>query len=137
PLVASLKGPETKMSASIPESHIKIYDSEKEIKEKIKKAYCPPGEIKDNPIIQIARYIIFPIKKKIKIERKPEYGGDIEYEEYKDLENDYVNKKLHPTDLKEEVSKNLIEIFSKARKYFEKNQDELKSLGKEFMAAVV
>src|SRR3989338_6738587 len=41
PLVASLKGPGTKMSASIPESNIRVYDSEQAIKEKISKAYCP------------------------------------------------------------------------------------------------
>ncbi len=133
PLVCSLRGPGTKMSASIPESHIKIYESEERIKEKISKAYCPYGEIKDNPIIQISQYIIFPVRKKLKIERDIKYGGDVEYESFEDLKKEYEEKKIHPKDLKESVSRELSDIFSKARKYFEKNTDILRELGQEFL----
>jgi tyrosyl-tRNA synthetase len=133
PLVCSLKGPGTKMSASIPESHIKIYESEESIKKKISAAYCPYGETKDNPVIQIAQFIVFPVKKKLKIEREAKYGGNVEYESFEDLKKDYEEKKIHPKDLKDAIAKELIDIFKNARKYFEKNTETLKELGQEFL----
>ncbi len=129
PLVSSLKGPGVKMSASIPDSTIKVYEKEESIKEKISKAYCPLGIAKDNPILQIAKYIVFPIKGKLKIERNPKFGGDILYNNYSVLERDFADKNLHPQDLKNTVSQELINIFSKVRKYFEKHQNLLKELG--------
>ena len=134
PLVASLKGPGTKMSASIQESHIKVYDSEEKIKNKMNKAYCPEGDIKENPVMQLCQFTIFPIKNKLKIERPAKFGGDIEFKSYKELEKTFMDKKLHPADLKQAVSNELIGIFKKAREYFEKNKDILKGLGEEFLA---
>ena len=133
PLIASLKGPGTKMSASIKESHIKIYDNEEDIKSKIKNAYCPEGVIAENPVLQLAKFIVFPVNKKIKITRDKKYGGDVLFKEYADLEKDFASKKLHPADLKMAVSSEVINIFSKARKYFEKNRDILKELGDNFI----
>jgi tyrosyl-tRNA synthetase len=132
PLVCSLKGPGTKMSASVPESSIKIYEREESIKKKISAAYCPPGDTKENPIIQITQYIIFPVKKKLKIERDIKYGGDVDYGSFDDLKKDYEEKKIHPKDLKDSVSKELLDIFHNARKYFEKNEAMLRALGPEF-----
>src|SRR3990167_2028360 len=58
PLVVSLKGPGVKMSASIPETCIKVYESEETIRDKINKAYCPSGISKDNPVLQLTKYVI-------------------------------------------------------------------------------
>src|SRR3989344_5866245 len=60
PLVVSLKGPGVKMSASMPETCIKVYESEETIRDKINKAYCPSGISKDNPVLQLTKYVIFP-----------------------------------------------------------------------------
>lgn len=132
PLIASLKGTESKMSASIPDSHIKVYDSEEQIKSKISKAYCLAGE-PNNGVMHITKFVIFTMKDKFKIERPEKFGGDIVYDNYNMLEEAFVNKQLHPADLKKAVSRELIEIFSKARKYFEKHQDMLKELGEGFV----
>ncbi len=132
PLISSLKGPEEKMSASIPDSHIKIYDSEEQIKNKISKAYCLVGD-SNNGVMHITKFVVFTLKDKLKIERPEKFGGDIIFENYEQLENAFVNKQLHPADLKKAVSRELIEIFSKSRKYFEKHQDMLKELGEGFV----
>ncbi len=132
PLVVSLKGPGVKMSASIPESSIKVYEDETSIKNKISKAYCPQGIVQDNPILQLAKYIVFPVSGKLKIDRNKKFGGDILYNNYNLLENDFAEKNLHPQDLKNSISTELTNIFSKARKYFEKHQDILKDLGENF-----
>src|SRR3989344_394819 len=60
PLITSLKGPGEKMSKSISGSGISVIDSYDEIKSTLKGAYCPEKEIKENPILQIAKLIIFP-----------------------------------------------------------------------------
>ncbi len=133
PLVMGLKGPGVKMSASIPETSLKVYESEESIKEKIKKAYCPEGIVKDNPILQLCKYVVFPIKDKIKIERDEKYGGDLKFQFYNVLEHKFKEKEIHPLDLKNALTKNLIEIFSNSRKCFEKNKDILKELGDEFL----
>ncbi|MDD5499693.1 MAG: tyrosine--tRNA ligase, partial [Candidatus Nanoarchaeia archaeon] len=133
PLIQSLKGPGVKMSSSMPETIIKIYDSEKSVTDKIKGAYCPEGEAKDNPILQLCERLIFPIKGKMLIERPLKFGGDIEFNDYKELENNFKKKTLHPLDLKNALTKELINIFKPARAYFEKHIDELKELGNQFM----
>lgn len=133
PLVVSLKGPGVKMSASIPESSIKVYESEKSIHEKLRNAYCPLGIVQDNPVLQLAKYIVFPVHGKLKIERDKKFGSDFVYNEYSELEKDFVAKSLHPLDLKAAIGKELTETFVKVRKYFEKNPDALQSMGQTFL----
>ena len=69
----------------------------------------------------------------MKIERKEKFGGDREYITYEELQRDFVNKKLHPLDLKNSTINNLIEIFKNTRTFFDSNQDMLKELGGEFL----
>jgi len=134
PLIASIKGPGTKMSASLPETHIKIYDSVEKLKEKINKAYCPAGEIKDNPLIQICQFLIFPIRGKLKVERERKYGGTLVFNSFDQLKESFEKKELHPADLKLALIKELASLFKKARVYFEKHKDMLEELGKEFLS---
>ncbi len=133
PLVASLKGPGTKMSASEPGSHIKVYDSEQDIAAKVKGAYCPHGVVEENPIIQLCQYLIFPVKGGMKIEREKKFGGDITFDSFESLKNAFTGKELHPADLKDAVARELIGIFSRVRKYYEKRRDMLKELGENFL----
>ncbi len=133
PLVSSLLGPGTKMSSSIPNSHIKVYDSEESIKKKINGAYCPDGVAQDNPILQMVNFIVFPVDGRFRVSRPEKFGGDIEFNSYPELEKTYTDRKLHPMDLKNAVSEYLIERLKPAREYFEKHRDILESLGPEFL----
>jgi len=117
PLISSLKGP-GKMSSSDPSSLISIRDSEEEINKKIKKAHCPEGVAKDNPILQISQLIIFPRIKEFKVERDSKFGGDLIFKDYNELEKAFVKKDLHPMDLKNSLSKYLIDIINPIRKAF-------------------
>ncbi|PIO08521.1 tyrosine--tRNA ligase [Candidatus Pacearchaeota archaeon CG10_big_fil_rev_8_21_14_0_10_34_12] len=118
-LIPSLKGPEQgKMSSSIKESMISITDSDVEIKNKINKSYCLEGEINENPILSIAKLIIFPRKKDFEISRDKKFGGNVVFENYEDLENSFKMEKIHPLDLKNSVSKYLQEIIGEIRKNF-------------------
>jgi tyrosyl-tRNA synthetase len=110
-----------KMSKSKPETAIFIHDSEEEIKQKINKAYCPLEE-ENNPILEIAKYIIFRKFESFEVKRKKEYGGNLEFQNYEELRNAYLSKKLHPLDLKNAVAEYVNIIIEPIREHFEKNE---------------
>lgn len=112
-----------KMSKSNPDSAIFMTDSKDEIDRKIKKAYCPEGIIKDNPILEYCKYIIFERINEFKIERPEKFGGNIVYNNYDSLEKDFAEKRLHPMDLKASCSKYINELLEPIRKHFEENQN--------------
>lgn len=112
PILIGIDG--TKMSSS-KGNYISIRDDREEIERKILKAYCPEGVIKDNPIIQILQYHIFPKFNKIVVERDKKYGGDVEYYNINELISDYSLGKLHPLDLKRSVGRYLNMILEPVR----------------------
>jgi len=130
PLIVSLKGPGVKMSASIPDSRILVHDSEEVIRERIGKAYCPVGMVRDNPLLQLTRHIVFPLSQKLTIARDKKFGGDVTYTDYQNLETDFVKTSLHPSDLKVALAEQLIRIFKRVRDYFEKHPDAVPQLHK-------
>ena len=119
-----------KMSKSKPMSAVFLDDSESVIKEKIKKAYCPEGEVRLNPILDWAKHICLSLgDKKLEIVRKEEWGGGVTYTDYQTLESDFVAKKLHPMDLKDAVSRSLITLLEPARNYL--SNPEIKRMQEE------
>jgi len=114
PLIVSLLGPGSKMSSSKPETMIKIDEEPDVIKKKISSAYCPVSS-EDNPVLQICKFIIFSKKENFAIKRAEKFGGDLEFDNYLELENAFINKKLHPADLKNATAENLIEILNPVR----------------------
>ena len=118
-LIPSLQGPDKgKMSSSDKLSLISIKDSDEEINSKIKKAHCPEGVVKENPILGIVKLIIFPRYGKFLIERPDKFGGDLEYANFEKLEKDFSDKKVHPLDLKNSCAKYLCLIIGEIRKNF-------------------
>lgn len=112
-----------KMSKSLPNSAVFIHDDPDKIKEKIKSAFCPERNVVFNPILDWANSIIFRENDvHFQIERPIKFGGDIEFESYEELEEAYLNKKIHPLDLKNGVSEKIIEILQPARDHFKKSK---------------
>ena len=105
----------TKMSKSKSGSGIFIHDSDDEIKSKFKKAWCPEGIVENNPLLEISRHLIFHEFKQVTVERASKFGGNITFTSYQQLEKEFAEKKLHPSDLKETVSKYIIEIIKPIR----------------------
>ena len=109
---------DVKMSKSKPNSAVFLDDSPEIISSKIKKAYCPEGEIRLNPILDWAKNICLDLgDRTLSVTRKAEWGGDVTYRDYATLESDFVAKKLHPMDLKAAVAASLIAILEPARTY--------------------
>ncbi|MBD3212037.1 MAG: tyrosine--tRNA ligase [Candidatus Lokiarchaeota archaeon] len=116
-----------KMSKSNPDSAIFMLDSAKDVKRKINKAYCPPEQASDNPVLEYCKYIIFELVDNFYVERPEKYGGNVEYSSYKELEGAYVQGDLSPPDLKPAVSKYINQFLEPVRAHFETN-DKAKKL---------
>ena len=50
-----------KMSASEEESKIDLLDSPAQLKKKLKKAFCEPGNIAENGILSFCKHVLFPL----------------------------------------------------------------------------
>ena len=120
----------TKMSKSKPGSAILVMATDEEIKRTVKNAWCPEKVTEQNPVLELCKYLILPLNNNLKIERKKEYGGDIEYTSYIELENDYRNGKLHPMDLKNAVAQSIISLLEPIRNEFKGKNEELVELFK-------
>lgn len=131
PLIPSLKGPgrmdfggmtkeevlaEVKMSKSKPETAVFVVDTDEEIMAKIRKAYCPARVVENNPVLAIAKHIVFRGTEKEFVVRRPQkYGGDVTYTRYEELEKDFIEGKLHPLDLKRALAEYLVEVIRPIR----------------------
>ena len=118
PLLHGLDG-DAKMSSS-KGNFIAVDDSEKDIKNKINKSYCPKGEVKDNPMIEIAEHFVYPYQEKLLIERPEKFGGNLELTK-EELIKVYSEGNLHPMDLKNGISNYMIEFLRPVIEYMEKN----------------
>ena len=117
-----LKEGQEKMSKSDPDSAIFMEDTAEDVARKVKKAYCPPGIIENNPCLDWIKHIIFgkfsswsvditdPKEKKVTETRT--------YTKYDDLEKDYKEGIIYPNDLKAAAIKTLNELLEPVRKHF-------------------
>jgi tyrosyl-tRNA synthetase len=122
-----------KMSKSKPDTAVFVTDEPDDIKRKIKKAFCPEGEVGFNPVLDWANRMIFGLHRgPLKIERKEEHGGNLSFDTYEELTECFGKNELHPMDLKAAVSESLIELLAPVREHFEDPQrkETLNSLRK-------
>jgi len=118
----------SKMSKSKPGSCIFVHDNPEDIRRKVRNAYCPPKNIEENPVLQLAQHTVFPRVDRLEIKRPEKYGGTVVYESYAELEKDYVEGRIHPLDLKNGVADALIEILAPVREYFKRKPDNLNKM---------
>tara|TARA_Y100000310_G_scaffold301232_1_gene337526 strand:- start:512 stop:1537 length:1026 start_codon:yes stop_codon:yes gene_type:complete len=124
PLLPGLVG--KKMSSSNVKTKIDLLDDEKAVKDKLKGADCVSGD-PDNGVMAFLKHVLMVInedkKEKFTIKRDEKYGGNLEYENYSEIEKDFVSKKIHPLDLKNAVADEISELLkpiNKKRKELEK-----------------
>ena len=108
-------GEVAKMSKSDPNAGIFIHNSDDEIRTKIKKGFCDEGIIENNPILEIAKHVVFHEFDTLSVERPEKFGGNVSYDNFESLESDFSQKKLHPADLKQAVGESLVKIVSPVR----------------------
>ena len=129
PIIPGLTG--KKMSASDPKSKIDLLDSENEVIAKINSAFCEVGKVENNGVLAFLKHVIFPIKidnkETFTLIRNKKFGSDTTYKNYSDLEKDYVNNKIHPSDLKSNLAREINILLS----IFRKKSSELNKIAKE------
>ncbi|QIO22684.1 tyrosine--tRNA ligase [Haloarcula sp. JP-L23] len=117
PLLSGLSG--GKMSASDAASKVNLTDGPDEVEEKIGQAYCPAGDVEDNGVLEYLNHLVFPVLdvegEPFVVERPEEYGGDLTYESYEAVEEDFVSGELHPADLKPAVGTAISEVIDPVR----------------------
>ena len=117
-----------KMSKSKPDTSIFMTDTFEDIKRKMNKAWAPEGEVKENPVLEYCKYIIFESLDRLHtnemvIERPEKWGGNIHIKTYAELEQKYAAKEIHPQDLKMTVATMLDQLLQPVRKHFEENTE--------------
>ena len=121
-----------KMSKSDPNSGIFIHNTDDEIKKKISKAWCEEANIQNNPLLEIAKTVIFHEFNEMNVERPEKFGGNVSYSDYIQLETDFVEKKLHPGDLKQTVGNYLVKIVSPIREKLNLSEEIHEAIKKSF-----
>jgi tyrosyl-tRNA synthetase len=109
----------SKMSKSKPWTALFIHDKPEDIRQKLKKAWCPEKTAEMNPVLEITKHVVFHENQTFKIDRPTKFGGSVTFESYEQVERAYVEGKLHPVDLKNGVAGALIAILEPVRHYFE------------------
>jgi tyrosyl-tRNA synthetase len=110
------------MSKSKPWTAIFIHDSPDEIRLKLRKAWCPERAVDMNPVLEIAKHVVFHESETFKIERPAKFGGSVTFENYEELEKAYAEGTLHPMDLKSGVAEALAVTLEPVRRYFENDK---------------
>jgi tyrosyl-tRNA synthetase len=110
-----------KMSKSKPDTAIFMTDSEEEINRKMKKAWCPEKQVKENPILEYCKYIVFEKFNNFDVKRPEKFGGDVSFSSYSDLERAYSEGSIHPLDLKKTCAFYINELIMPVREHFEKD----------------
>ncbi|PSP61433.1 tyrosine--tRNA ligase [Halobacteriales archaeon QH_8_67_36] len=117
PLLSGLSG--GKMSASDAASKVNLTDSAETVEEKIGQAYCPAGEVEDNGVLEYLHHLVFPVlavdDESFVVERPEEYGGDLTYNSYDEVEADFLSGELHPADLKPAVADAISAVIDPVR----------------------
>lgn len=118
PIIPGLVG--DKMSASVEESKIDLLDSSEDLKRKLNKAYCPECVVEGNGIFAFLKHVVMVVKQdqgtEFVVERPEKYGGNLRYKNCQDLERDYIEKKVHPQDVKAALGKEIDRMLEPIRK---------------------
>lgn len=110
-MLLGLKEGQEKMSKSDPDSAIFMEDTVEDVNRKVKKAFCPPEVIVGNPIMDYIKHIILGYYGQIEIKGRV-------YEQWEDIERDYLSGELHPSDVKPALTASLNRILEPVRQHF-------------------
>jgi len=123
---ASTQDNEDKMSTSNTKTKLDMLDSRNEIKKKIAAAYCLPGDITDNSVLDILDRVLFPLLRHLSkdfiIFRREEHGGPIIFTNFDQVREAFSTQQLHPADLKAGIVHNLDIFIEPVRKEFESRE---------------
>uniref|UniRef100_A0A4W5KRK2 tyrosine--tRNA ligase n=1 Tax=Hucho hucho TaxID=62062 RepID=A0A4W5KRK2_9TELE len=101
------------------ESKIDLLDRKEDVKKKLKKAFCEPGNIENNGVLSFVKHVLFPLVGEFSIKRDLKFGGDKTYTVFEEVEKEFGEELIHPGDLKAGVEVALNKLLDPIRKKFE------------------
>jgi len=108
-----------KMSKSKPRSAVFVHDSPDQVRAKLRAAFCPPGEVELNPVIDWIEQLCFGLgDRELRVGRRPENGGPVTFWSIQEVREAYASGALHPMDAKTALADRLIDRLEPARKHF-------------------
>ncbi|HEV2316509.1 MAG TPA: tyrosine--tRNA ligase [Thermoplasmata archaeon] len=138
PLISSLKGGgrmdpagdgvERKMSKSDPTSSIVLPSPPQLVRERIAAAFCPAKVEEANPIVEIARHIIFPQLGELEIARPAKFGGPLHFSDVEAFRTAWAEGGVHPQDLKSGVAEALVRLVQPVADHFAHHPERLEAL---------
>lgn len=127
PMLPGLQG--AKMSSSEEKSKIDVLEPADAVIRKINNSNCPIA-VEDNGVLAFLKHVIFANKKdngqELIIKRADKFGGDITYSSYEELEKDYLDRKVHPMDIKNAVSEEANTLLEPIRRKMKEKADLIK-----------
>ncbi|MFB6119813.1 MAG: tyrosine--tRNA ligase [Halobacteriaceae archaeon] len=132
PIIADLETGVGKMSSSAGVD-ITMGDSRDDIEEKVNAAFCPPtrdpdpdeeGNERENPVLELFEYHVFPRVESVTVERPDEYGGDVTFDSYAELADALESGDLHPADAKSTLAAELDALIAPGRERLEELRDD-------------
>ncbi len=110
-----------KMSKSNPNSAVFIHDDPDLIRKKVFKAFCTPGDIEFNPVLNWIERLTFGLgDTELVVNRSAENGGALTFADYSEVAEAFSSGALHPMDAKAALADRLIDRLEPARKHFAK-----------------
>ncbi|KAK1805008.1 hypothetical protein P4O66_019368 [Electrophorus voltai] len=121
PMVPGLTGSKMSSSEEVPlaDSKIDLLDKKEDVKKKLKKAFCEPGNIQNNGVLSFVKHVLLPLNSEFVIKRDPKWGGDKVYTDFEEVEKDFAEEHIHPGDLKASVEVALNKLLDPIRKKFD------------------
>ena len=110
-MVMGLDGSD-KMSKSNPDNAIFMDDKPNEVKRKINMAFCEPGNVEKNPLLDWIKHIIMPIVGNFTIPANEKWNEpELKYTDFDKLENDFKEQKIHPKGIKDGMIKHINDLL--------------------------
>ena len=122
-----------KMSKSNPDNAVFMDDSKSDVKRKINQAFCAPGNVDVNPILEYFKYIVFELKDSVNINVlnfETKERSVLTFTNCADLSLAFANGTIHPSDIKPALIDYVNEFLDPVREYVEANP-HVKQLVKE------
>jgi tyrosyl-tRNA synthetase len=108
-----------KMSKSDPGSAVFVHDTPDQIMDKVRRAFCPPGEVTFNPILDWIDKLVFGIAGgPFVVDRSEANGGRVTFDTPSEVTDAYIDGSLHPMDAKAGLAARLIDLLEPARAHF-------------------
>ncbi|KAF8583661.1 tyrosine tRNA ligase [Ramaria rubella] len=145
-MVPGLQG--AKMSSSDPNSKIDFLDPPAVVRQKLKKAFCEPGNIAENGVLAFVKAVLIPVNELrlerlaagqdgadvgqskglpegtvFSIPRDDKFGGPTHYCTYEELEAAFASEEVHPGDLKKAVADGIVELLAPIQKAYQENEE--------------